>query len=101
MKNYLKNKYGDAGIRTLIRGFLQERFSFQIKDFKNPCILAGQVLEHMTHFTEPTRSEVVHLYDIEKKGFKGFVLSDETAVGKNPLAIVEFLKNYRAHANRI
>lgn len=90
---------GDLGAQAGIfeLGNLQEKFSSQIKDFKSPCILAGQVLEHMTYFSEPTRSEVVHLYDIEKKGFKGFVLSDETAVGKNPMAIAEFISNYRAN----
>ena len=87
---------GDLGAQAGIfeLGKLQEEFASQINEFKSPCILAGQVLEYMTHFPEPTRSEVVHLYDTHKKGFKGFVLSDETAVGKNPLAIAEFLKCY-------
>ncbi|HBM17481.1 MAG TPA: hypothetical protein DD381_14225 [Lentisphaeria bacterium] len=89
---------GDLGAQAGIfqLGRLQEEFSSQLKEFKKPCILAGQVLEHMTNFHEPTRSEVVHLYDIEKRGYKGFVLSDETAVGKNPLSIAVFLKEYNS-----
>lgn len=82
-----------AGISKL--GSLQEAFASKISRFKNPCFLAGQVLEHMTYFIEPTRTEVVHLYDIEKEGFEGIVLSDETAIGKNPLAVATFLKNHQ------
>ncbi len=90
---------GDLGAQAGIfeLGKLQEKFSSQINKFKKPSVLAGQVLEHMTHFPEPTRSEIVHLYDIEKRGFKGFVLSDETAVGKNPQAIAEFLKSCNSY----
>jgi pyruvate kinase len=49
-----------------------------------PVLLAGQVLEHLTHHAEPTRSEVCHLYDVLLRGFDGLVLSDETAIGVNP-----------------
>ena len=79
-----------AGIYNL--GRLQSDFIKKISKLQNSCILAGQVLEHMTHFPSPTRSEVVHLYDSIKNGFKGIVLSDETAIGKNPLAVSDFLK---------
>jgi pyruvate kinase len=50
-----------------------------------PVLLAGQVLEHMTASPTPTRSEVTTLYDALKTGYRGFVLSDETAVGQYPL----------------
>ena len=80
-----------AGIYNL--GELQQKFVDKIPSFKNDCILAGQVLEHMTNFPTPTRSEVVHLYDTEKNGFVGIVLSDETAIGKNPVAVAHFLEN--------
>ncbi|HJO95591.1 MAG TPA: pyruvate kinase [Victivallales bacterium] len=87
-----------AGILNL--GHLQDVFISQIKHLNNECFLAGQVLEHMTYFEEPTRTEIVHLYDIEKAGFKGFVLSDETAIGKNPCSIAEFLSKYRSAGNK-
>ena len=87
---------GDLGAQAGIfeLGRLQAFFASQIQNFKSDCFLAGQVLEHMTHFQEPTRSEVVHLYNAEKNGFKGIVLSDETAIGKNLDAVSTFLKNY-------
>ena len=75
-------------------GKLQEKFVSKITDLKNRCFLAGQVLEHMTYFSEPTRSEIVHLYDTERNGFEGIVLSDETAVGENINSIVKFFENY-------
>jgi len=87
-----------AGIFELYH--LQEDFSSRISSFTKPCFLAGQVLEHMTYFPLPTRSEVIHLCDIEKKGFHGIVLSDETAIGKNPLSVAAFLENYRSQIDR-
>jgi pyruvate kinase len=53
-----------------------------------PVWLAGQILEHLTAHTSPTRSEVCHLYDIVQRGYAGIVLSDETAVGTDPAAAV-------------
>ena len=87
---------GDLGAQAGIfeLGRLQEFFVSQIHNLKCECFLAGQVLEHMTNSPEPTRSEIVHLYDTEKNGFKGIVLSDETAIGENLDAISTFLNNY-------
>jgi pyruvate kinase len=50
-----------------------------------PVLMAGQVLEHLTRHPEPTRSEVCHLHDLIVRGFAGIVLSDETAVGSDPV----------------
>jgi pyruvate kinase len=54
-----------------------------------PVILAGQVLEHMTHHPSPTRSELCCLYDALAQGYHGAVLSDETAIGSYPLEAVQ------------
>lgn len=86
----------EAGLAAL--GALQARFVRTVIGEQKPttpakpAFLAGQVLEYMTHFPQPTRSEVVHLYDARAAGFEGAVLSDETAVGRNPLAVCRFLK---------
>jgi len=50
-----------------------------------PVLMAGQVLEHLTGHPDPTRSEVCHLYDLVARGFAGIVLSDETAIGRDPV----------------
>lgn len=61
------------------------RFSAGVHAIPIPVILAGQVLEHMTSQPAPTRSEVCCLYDALAQGYAGFVLSDETAVGRYPV----------------
>ncbi len=88
---------GDLGAQVGIfnLGKLQKTFIQKINSLNKNCFLAGQVLEHMTSFPEPTRSEIVHLFDTEQNGFKGFVLSDETAIGKNIPSIVDFLETYK------
>ncbi len=58
-----------------------------------PVFMAGQVLEHLTAHAEPTRSEVCHLFSLVRAGYRGFVLSDETAVGTDPVRAVATLRN--------
>jgi pyruvate kinase len=53
-----------------------------------PVLMAGQVLEHLTRHEQPTRSEVCHLFDLVARGFAGIVLSDETAIGRDPIHAV-------------
>jgi pyruvate kinase len=53
-----------------------------------PILMAGQVLEHLTHHAEPTRSEVCHVFDLISRGYAGIVLSDETAIGTDPIQAV-------------
>jgi len=78
-----------VGLKTL--GEWQAAFIAQFPQLSRPKFLAGQVLEYMTHFPQPTRSEVVHLYDIQQAGFDGIVLSDETAIGQYPIQVADFL----------
>lgn len=54
-----------------------------------PVLMAGQVLQHLASAAEPTRSEVCHLYDLLQRGYAGIVLSDETAVGVDPVQAVK------------
>ncbi len=82
-----------AGLAAL--GPLQEAFAHRAIGLGKPCYLAGQVLEYMTHFPQPTRAEVVGLHQAERDGFAGVVLSDETAVGRNPLEVARLLLSLR------
>jgi pyruvate kinase len=50
--------------------------------------LACQVMEHLTLHQEPTRTEVCHLFDLVSRGYAGFVLSDGTAIGEDPVRAV-------------
>jgi pyruvate kinase len=63
-------------------------------DFARPILMAGQVLEHMTRHATPTRSEICHLFDLVSRGYAGFVLSDETAVGVDPVCAVRVLREF-------
>jgi len=78
-----------AGLENL--GKRQQQLEEQLSVLGKPVILAGQVLEYMTHFPEPTRAEVVALYKAAKNGFSGIVLSDETAIGKYPVEAAALL----------
>jgi pyruvate kinase len=60
-------------------------FSERVRRVRAPALMAGQVLEHMTNEPTPTRSEVCYLLDSLRMGYRGFVLSDETAIGRYPL----------------
>jgi pyruvate kinase len=73
----------ELGLRSMAEAAL--RFANSIGDLPIPALLAGQVLEHMTEHPAPTRSEVCTLYEALLKGYRGFVLSDEAAIGHYPI----------------
>jgi pyruvate kinase len=60
-------------------------FSERVGAMPVPVLLAGQVFEHMVEHPAPTRSEVCAVYDALRRGYQGFVLSDETAIGRDPV----------------
>ena len=78
---------GDLGAELGMPGMAAatHRFSGRVPSLPIPAIMAGQVLEHMTTQPTPTRSEVCYLYDTLTRGYGGFVLSDETAIGLHPV----------------
>jgi len=77
---------GDLGAELGSRAMAvaTQRFSNRVAELPVPVMLAGQVLEHMTGHAHPTRSEVCYLYDALARGYRGVVLSDETAIGLYP-----------------
>ena len=78
---------GDLGAELGLRSMAEtaQRFSSTISNLSIPVLLAGQVLEHMVKHPAPTRSEVCYLYEALLKGYRGFVLSDEAAIGCYPI----------------
>ena len=78
---------GDLGAELGLRSMAEaaQHFTNAIRAMPIPVLLAGQVLEHMTEHPAPTRSEVCTLYDALLKGYRGFVLSDEAAIGHYPI----------------
>ncbi|RPI33162.1 MAG: hypothetical protein EHM70_06830 [Chloroflexota bacterium] len=78
---------GDLGAELGMPGMARKtaEFSARIAGLPALAILAGQVLEHMSAHPHPTRSEVCYMYDALLRGYRGFVLSDETAIGRHPV----------------
>ena len=62
------------------------------KKNKTPVYVATNLLESMIINYEPTRAESNDIYSSLKSGCAGLVLAAETAIGKNPVLCVEFLK---------
>jgi pyruvate kinase len=76
---------GDLGAQFGAAGLARFVASVEPARLPVPVLMAGQVLEHLTAHRDPTRSEVCHLYDLVARGYAGLVLSDETAVGADPV----------------
>ena len=94
---------GDLGSQTELKHMAElqnqfERFIQRSSQNRNIAkqkqfFLAGQVFEHLTHFPSATRSEVVHYVNSMRKGYDGIVLSDETAIGKNPENALSYIRS--------
>ncbi|MFT3893661.1 MAG: pyruvate kinase [Anaerolineales bacterium] len=78
---------GDLGAELGLLGMAQAVYTLsqRVHKLNRPVMMAGQVLEHMTNATTPTRAEVCAIYDALALGYGGFVLSDETAIGRSPV----------------
>ncbi|MBE3099076.1 MAG: hypothetical protein IMZ44_18330 [Planctomycetes bacterium] len=79
---------GDLGAQLGPAGLARWVATFDPRALRCPVLMAGQVLEHLTTHAAPTRSEVCHLYDLLSRGYGGIVLSDETAIGVDPVQAV-------------
>lgn len=78
---------GDLGAELGAKAMAEavHRFSRGVHALPVPVLLAGQVFEHMTEHATPTRSEICGVYDALLMGYRGLVLSDETAIGRDPI----------------
>lgn len=76
---------GDLGSQIGLEGMANFIARFRPEEHPRPVYMAGQVMEHLTSHPEPTRTEACYLYDIVFRGFAGVLLSDETAVGIDPV----------------
>jgi pyruvate kinase len=81
---------GDLGAELGLRGMASavRTHTGKLSSLPIPSILAGQVLEHLTDHENPTRSEICYLHDALLAGYRGLVLSDETAIGHHPQTAV-------------
>jgi pyruvate kinase len=88
---------GDLGAELGLPGMARAVYdlSTRVRGLNCPVMMAGQVLEHMTAAAAPTRAEVCALYDALSLGYGGFVLSDETAIGRSPLEACQAAAMFR------
>ena len=66
-----------------------------------PTLVATEVLKSMLEYTHPSRAEVNDIYHAIKNGAKGFILTNETVVGKHPFLAIKWLSklanSYKKH----
>ena len=70
----------------------QETIINKTKPIRKPVYVATNLLENMIENSQPTRAESNDIYSSLKQGAKGLVLAAETAIGKDPVNCVVFLK---------
>lgn len=83
---------GDLGAQLGPAGLAHWISGYEPRTERCPVLMAGQVMEHLTLHEEPTRTEVCHLFDLAARGYAGFVLSDETAIGRDPVHAVRMTR---------
>tara|TARA_R100001143_G_C3343331_1_gene125426 strand:- start:92 stop:1126 length:1035 start_codon:yes stop_codon:yes gene_type:complete len=70
-----------------------------------PTYVATNLLESMIKENQATRAESHDIYSTLKEGAKGLVLAAETAIGKNPIECVRFIKRcitvYKRNKNEV
>jgi pyruvate kinase len=84
---------GDLGIELPIEEvpLVQKRLLALAGRRAKPTITATQMLESMVHSTRPTRAEVADVANAIFDGTDAVMLSQETAVGRNPVLAVEMM----------
>ena len=70
----------------------QEQIVYFTKKMNKPTYVATNLLETMINESEPTRAESHDIYSTLKQGANGLVLAAETAIGKDPVKCIKFLK---------
>lgn len=82
---------GDLGVRLPIEDVphLQKKIVREGIRFARPVVVATQMLESMTHAHVPTRAEVTDVANAVLDGASAVMLSAETAIGHNPVGVVE------------
>ena len=70
----------------------QERIIKHSLKRKVPVFVATNLLETMVNEIQPTRAESHDIFSTLRQGASGLVLAAETAIGKNPVECVMFMK---------
>ncbi|HEY5439051.1 MAG TPA: pyruvate kinase [Acidimicrobiales bacterium] len=81
---------GDLGVRMPLEEVphLQKEIVRHGVRYARPVVVATQMLESMTHAQVPTRAEVTDVANAVLDGASAVMLSGETAIGDDPVAVV-------------
>tara|TARA_Y100001970_G_scaffold52328_1_gene66110 strand:- start:12099 stop:13070 length:972 start_codon:yes stop_codon:yes gene_type:complete len=80
---------------------IQRKLMHIKKKFNNKKIfVATNLLESMIENNYPTRGEANDIYSSLEMGANGLVLAAETAIGKNPISCVKFIKEMIINFNK-
>ena len=84
---------GDLGVEMELTEvpIIQKRIISMAHEHGRPVIVATQMLQSMIESSQPTRAEVSDVANAIYDGAGKVMLSGETAVGKYPIAAVEFM----------
>lgn len=97
---------GDLGVEAPLGDIpsIQRRAAAQTHAAGKPFILAGELFYSLVTRQTPARAELTDLFVALEQGADGFILSDETAVGIDPVNAVQTLtaliREMSAHLSR-
>jgi pyruvate kinase len=91
---------GDLGVRLPLEEVphIQKRIIRTSVRYGRPVITATQMLESMIHAPVPTRAEVTDVANAVLDGTSAVMLSGETAVGADPVAVVRTMARIAGRA---
>jgi len=94
---------GDLGVEIDIAEIpvTQKRIIAACQRGGKPVIVATQMLDSMTHATQPTRAEVTDVANAILDGADACALSGETAIGEHPRRVVETMRRVMSATERL
>lgn len=90
---------GDLGVEVPMQGvpLIQKMIVNKCHLMAKPVVIATQMMETMIENLTPTRAEVNDVANSVLDGADAVMLSGETSVGKNPIAVIEAMSKIIAH----